>query len=161
MLKRIFASLVMLSLLIPTLTSCGEKTFSHAELYMTLPSSFDAVESAEYDLALTDGEATVGLMRISLVAAMESGIRDTYSPKDFAEFMRDESNIDSEVYTYKDIPYYTVAASSGGRDFYSLYTFYRSKSAYFVIVFTAPKDREEEWREKFLGFADTVNFTDN
>lgn len=160
MLKRILSLILTVGLLIPSLISCDDtREFSHSELVISLPSGFYKEDSSEYDLVLTDGESSVGIMRISLSAAFESGIPDTLSPLDFAEYMLKKSGIDGAVYSYGDVPYYTVTVNGGGGEYYSLYTFYRSKYAYFAIVFSCPKRLEDEWREKFFSYADTVAFT--
>lgn len=159
MIKRIISLLLLLSVAI-TLISCEEdKTFSHKEISLVLTDEFYETDSENYDLLLTDGRVSVAVARISLATSLENGIPDAFDPLDFAEFFLGESGADANIYTFGDIPYYTAYAEREGDELYLLYTFYRSKYAYFVITYTAPRAAESEWRERFLSFADTVYFT--
>ena len=154
-------ALLLLALSLSLLTACTEPmTFSHAELYITLTDDFEETESEGYDLSLSSGDVSFGLIRISRVAAEESGISDTMSPSELAEFTLGEKGKTGacEIYSYSDIPYFTLYEQVGGREYYTLYTFYRSVYAYFIITFAVPRDKEAEYRETLLEYADTVRF---
>lgn len=160
MIKRTVAFFALLVLLFFSLTSCtSEKTFSYAELSIVLDSSFEELSSEQYDLVLEGDGMNVGLKRISLLAAVESGIPDTYSPERFAEYFLSKRGEDAEIFTYGDIPYFSLYESVSGVEFYTLYTFYRSKYAYFIITFAAERQDEGKFREKFFEYANSVYFT--
>lgn len=159
MLRKILASVLLLATIF-SLSSCGSEEFSHAELIITLPSGFSSVESDSYDLVMRDGDVSVSVLRVSLYVAAQQGIPDNLSPRAFAEYIFEARGLEGAVYDYKDIPYFTEYAESALRKLYTLYTFYRSKNAYFIILFTAPRKDEAALRESFLEYADTVKFTD-
>ena len=160
MLKRIIAAILAIFTLALSLSSCArDKTFSHAELSIVLDTSYDQIQSEQYDLLLDNGDSSVGVKRISLYAASLSGIPDSFSPERFAEHVLSERGEPGEVYTYKDVPYFSLYEAVSGKEFYTLYTFYRSKYAYFIIAFATPSDGEGDLRERFFEFADSVYFT--
>lgn len=160
MAKRIISALLLAVLTISHLVSCSsEVTFTHAELAIVLDSSFSSLESEQYDLLLDNEEVSVGVKRISLYAAGQSGIPDSFSPLRFAQFVLDERGETAEIFSYGDIPYFTLYETVSGIEFYTLYTFYRSKYAYFIIAFASLAEDEGEHREEFFGFADSVYFT--
>ena len=160
MLKRTLISAALLIAMLFSLTSCSDKVFSHAEFCITLPSGFSEEESESYDLVMRDGEVSVAVLRISLYAASESGIPDNLSPFAFAEYTSEDRGRAGEIFTYRDIPYFSDYTELSGRKFYTLYTFYRSKNAYFIVLFSSLRSAESEMREKFFEYADTVSFTD-
>ena len=160
MLKRAVASVLFCIILIPSLFSCeSDKTFSHAELSLVLDTSYEEISSEQYDLLVDNGESSIGIKRISLYAAALSGIPDSYSPERFAEHVLSERGDAGQVYTYKDVPYFSLYERVSGKEFYTLYTFYRSKYAYFIIAFATPSENEGDLRERFFELADSVYFT--
>ncbi len=126
---------------------------------MVLDSSFTEFSSEQYDLALEGEGMNVGVKRISLYAASVEGVPDNYSPRRFAEYFLSKRGDEAEIFTYGDIPYFSLSESVSGVEFYTLYTFYRSKYAYFIITFATERARESEYRERFFEYADTVYFT--
>lgn len=159
MVKRILSALILLSLLF-SLFSCGSEDFSYGELVITLPGGFSEEESDSYDLVMSDGDVRVSVLRISLYAAASQGIPDNLSPRKFAEYVYSERDGEGGVFDYGDIPYFTEYAETGSQRLYTLYTFYRSKNAYFTVLFTSPRSEESDLRERFFEYADTVMFTD-
>lgn len=160
MFRRSVSLLLFLSLLF--LFGCSEqRSFSHAELTLTLTDDFTEVESEGYDLALRSDKVSVGVIRISLAAAENSGIPDTMSPEDFALYTLKEKRGEGacDVYSYKDIPYFTLYEAVGGREYYTLYTFFRSVHAYFILTLAVPRADEAEYRETLFEYADSVIFT--
>ena len=160
MLKRAFIAAALTVSLLLSLTSCSDREFSHAELRITLPSGFSEEASESYDLVMRDGDVSVAVLRISLYAASDSGIPDNLSPYAFAEYTSDERGREGDIFIYRDIPYFSDYTEISGRKFYTLYTFYRSKNAYFIVLFSSLRSLESEMREKFFEYADTVSFTD-
>ncbi len=155
MIKRALA-LLLLSVLV--LTSCAsepEYPYSHAELVLPLTEEFYAVEDKSYDAAFTDGEITVAAIRVSFAAALETGIPDTLSAKHFARYWLIETGHSTDVAEYMDIAYtdYTVD------DAYHMVAFYRTRYAYFVILFAAPDAIYLDARPRFIEIMKGVWFT--
>lgn len=182
--RRALYLLLVLTLLFGTLTSCAEKTVSHthAEIVLNIPKKYKEIDPTEpielkyasgkrrelvlasgegTDMAFATDEAIVGVSRLSFVAALESGIPDTMTQKDFAIFNVNISGRECEVLMSGDVPYYSyVTRDAGGNGFYFLVTHYRTKHAYFTVYYVTAEDRADEYRDIFLSYAGAVSFTD-
>lgn len=156
MLKKIATSLLLVLMLI-SLVSCDTE-IAHAELILTLPSEYREIENERFDVAASNGMATVGVARISLAAAKDEGISDTYSQLQLAEYFKLVGGKGGEVYTYQGIPYFTYTDTSGGVEMFCTATFYRTPYAYFYVLYAVPSAEEKYYREDFLEYAASVKF---
>lgn len=160
MLKRtlhLFLSVALLLSVALSLLSC-DRELAHAEIILTLPSEYREIDSDRFDVAATNGTASVGVARISFAAAVEQGISDTYSQLQFAEYFKLISGKDGEVYTYSGIPYFTYTDSTGGDEMFCTATFYRTPYAYFYVLYAVPASEERYYRDAFLEYAAGVKF---
>lgn len=161
--KRII-SLLLLSLLLLSLFACsGTVEFAHAEYTIALPNdyyltSYSSSADFEYDLVMTNGEAYVGVSRLSFVAASQTGIDITMTPGDFAEYCLAVSGVDSSVSKQGDAYYYVYYEVKGGIKYMLLLAFHRSPDAYFTTVFTVKADAERRYISQFIEYADNVKF---
>ena len=159
MTKRILSlMLVIISLL--TLFSCGGEKYSYCEMLLPLGDEFYGVEVEDFDKAFSDGETVVAVLRISFVAANKEGFGEVLTPLEFGRFWNEKCERNADVLSGSGVfysVYYNPSAS--GEDVY-LEAFYRSKNAYFVLLFAAARVDGEEQVEKFLAYASGVRFTD-
>lgn len=159
MIKRNVAFLLAL-LLCFTFVSCSDEptVFSHCELTIPLSESFSEVEDENFDVTYTDGESVVAILRISFEAAVNSGISNLMSAYEFGEYwvMRCEREATVKRGSTVYCEYYD---SQGGREQYYLEAFYRSKYAYFVVLFATAAENEGKNFGKYLEYADGVIFT--
>ena len=162
--KRI-VTVALLCVLIYSLFSCsGANDFTHAEYTITLPGEYYTTTSGsaagdfEYDLVMTNGEAYVGVSRLSFVTASQTGIDITLTPGDFAEYCMELSGTDSVVKQHGDAYYYVYYEERGGVKYMLLLAFHRSPNAYFTTVFTVKADAERRYISEFLEYADSVKF---
>ena len=162
--KRI-VTVALLCVLIYSLFSCsGANDFTHAEYTITLPGEYYTTTSGsaagdfEYDLVMTNGEAYVGVSRLSFVTASQTGIDITLTPGDFAEYCMALSGTDSVVKQHGDAYYYVYYEEAGGVKYMLLLAFHRSPNAYFTTVFTVKADAERRYISEFLEYADSVKF---
>ena len=131
--KRII-SLILALMSVFLLVSCSSE-HTYAEFTLTAPRDYKDYDSkGAYDLAFTDGHATVGVLRISLVSAEQSGLDITFTPGDFAEFYMEKAGVDSVLQMENDVPYYTYFQTVGGIKYYYLAAFYRTEGAYFTVT---------------------------
>ena len=159
--KRVLSLFLIMSLSLTFLVSCKEKKeFTHCEFTFVLDDSFVAEESEEYDLLLTDGEIIISLMRISLDAALSTGISDTYTAKGFAAFFMHKSTKSDTLLTHGDVPYYTYTEKYSGKEFFHTVTFYRSYSAYFVVGYSVAGEDGDKHLDRFLEYASCAYFND-
>ena len=108
----------LLFLILPlalSLVSCSrEVRAEHCELGIILSSDFEPCDTGgAFDLAYSDGELTVGMVRVSYAALVDSGIPATLSVRELAELYRASSGHSKTVFDYGDTVYYTYTA--GGR----------------------------------------------
>ena len=151
MIKRIL-SLLLLLLVLSSLFSCGRETvFTHAEFSLPLPKEFYEVEAENSDMLMTNGEVTVAVSRYSYESEGVPGYLDAEA---FAEYCLEKSGINTKVYMYGDIPYFTYYDSQSGARLYCMVTYYSTPYAYFSVLYATRASLEGEWRERFLTIAD-------
>ena len=156
---RKLLSLVITFTLILSLFSCEEKEdFSHAELNIPLSESFFRVDKENYDAAFTDGALVITVTRLSFAMCFEDGIPDTMNSGEFARFWINRSNIDTEPKKYAGVDIAEYNAKVDGYDYYYLSAFYRTRYAYFVVVFATDSSSREYRRDEILRYASSVYF---
>ena len=157
--KRPVALLIIVIMLI-SLASCSDGGYSYCELSIPLDDGFVAVETEDFDRAFSDGEAVVAILRISFAAANKEGFGEVMTPLEFGRFWTKRCGREADVQNEGGVffaSYYNGGTT--GEDFY-LEAFYRSKNAYFVVLFATTKSNEDEARVKFLDYASKVYFTE-
>ena len=148
MIKKILSLAILISSLV-LLTSCA-RTHTYAEFTLTAPRDYKEYDSdGDYDLAFTDGYATVGVVRISLVTAEKTGLDITYTPGDFAMYYMQLAGINSKLQLEEGIPYYTYFQTVGGRKYYYLAAFYRTEGAYFTVTCTVEESKAIVYIDEF------------
>ena len=158
-----FLSLFLALMLSLSLFSCddGEPMLSHAELRMPLPEGYFESESDVYDALYSNGVYMIALTRISFVAGMlGEGIPETLTDVEFAELYLEKCSRDAEIKT-DVVTYAEYFDVSGSNEYYYLEAFYRSRYAYFAILFVSDADASEAARTDFLDFAKSVYFTND
>ena len=157
LIKKLLA-LLLAALLLVFSVSCGKDTvYSHAELIIGLDSDFKEVENRDFDVTYSNGKYMVAVLRISYVAGMLDGIPETMTTLEFGELwltrcMRVATVMSGEI-TYAE--YYS---GIGAEEHYYFEAFYRSKYAYFAVIFATPEIFSESLREEFLAYTETVIF---
>lgn len=154
---RISALLLLLAMLVCTVGCAKTREHIHCELGISLPREYEKVDIEQYDLAMSNGEAIVGLMRLSFEAALGEGIYSTHSPYAFAELYTVILGMeDTTVEEHGDVPYFTYTRQSSGGDYFYMATFYRTHYAYFIITFICPLELEGGYRVNFLSYTEQV-----
>lgn len=140
------------------LISCSEDGYGHAELVIPLPDTYEAFETESFDAAYTDGKSTAAILRISFEAAYKSGIPDSFMPDEFAAFYMNEVDIDCQISDGGDFAYCEYTVEQKGIEYSYLASFFRSKYAYFIVVFTTDSISYQNEKSAFLEYADGVAF---
>lgn len=162
LIKRSLA-LLLVALISLSLLSCDEDEpmLSHAELRMPLTEGYSETESDVYDALYSNGRYMIALTRISFVAGMlGEGIPETLTDVEFAELYLEKCSRDAEILT-DGVTYVEYSDVSGSDEFYYLEAFYRSRYAYFVILFVSDAALAGVARTDFLDFAKSVYFTND
>ena len=156
--KRSCAALVFL-VLFTSLFSCAEKMdFGHAELRISLPKSFKDFEVQGFDKAYSDGESVVAIYRVSFEAGREDGIPDFLTTEQFARLYLKSTSRKAEIKNHNFTAYYEYTEPAGGENSSYLASFYRSKHAYFLVLFACPERLYSEKLQTFLSYTETVIF---
>ena len=162
--RPLVALLLLLSL---SLSSCGggnEKDgikIEHNELGIVLPRSFSRLDASDsFDIAYSNGEIFVGILRISLDYAAEANMPTTLTPMKLCEYYRRESETEnsSSIAVHGDVPYYSYYDTSSSVRLFCISAFYRTPYAYFIIIFATSPDREAEAREEFFDAMSSVTY---
>ena len=158
MIKKIIA-LALLLLSLPSLFSCdGDIIYGHAELQISLSEDFREFEADSFDVAYTDGKSLVGIVRISFEASFNEGIPDFLTPEQFARLYKTLAKREAEITLHGLTPYYEYTELQDGVKNSYLASFYRSKHAYFAVIFATPEIFYGELKNEFLSYTDTVVF---
>lgn len=158
MIKKIFSFILALAAVI-TLVSCdGEKIFGHAELRLPLSEDFREFEAETFDAAYSDGNILVAVYRVSFAAGMEDGIPETLTPEQFARLYKKSSGRDAEIKKKGLTPYYEYSETQNGVKSCYLASFYRSKYAYFAVLFAAPEGIYSEKLPEIFSYIENVIF---
>lgn len=160
--KRFIASILSFTLFF-FLFSCNDgenKGYAHCEMTIPLPSDFYKISNPEYDVSFTNGSEYVAILRLSYVAAVTSGIPETLTTEEFGEYWLDECERNCDILRFEDVDYCDYAETVDGVDYRYLAAFYRSKHAYFVVLFAVQASDNDSYTTKFLRYAADVYFTD-
>ena len=135
--------------------------FSYCELKIGLSEDFYTVKDENFDAVYSNGKYTVAILRISFVAAVTENIPETMTPYEFGEFWIEKCNRDANIINDGSVycEYYGYG-EDGKEEYFYLESFYRSRYAYFVVLFATDSDLEDVGRVDFLRYAGSVNFTD-
>ena len=158
MVKRILSLILLLSISL-VIVSCGEKSFGHAELSISLSERFEEMENKDFDKTYTNGISVVAIYRISHQAAFNQGISDALTAEQFARLYMNRSERKAEIKFRETTPYYEYTAETDGVKTAYLASFYRSKYAYFLVLFACPEGSFAELKSEFLAYVDSVIFT--
>ena len=159
MIKRILFAFVAL-ITVVSLISCRkeEKIFGHAELRLPLSSDFQEFRAESFDVAYTNGTLVVGAFRVSFDAGAELGIPDFLTAEQFARLYLSETGREAEIKKHGLMPYYEYTEIQDGLQNSYLASFFRSKYAYFIVVFACPSAVYSENLPLFLSYTDSVIF---
>ena len=158
MIKRLLSLLLLLASVF-AVTSCDtDKIYGHAELEIALTEDFREFEAESFDAAYTNGKALVGILRISFDASFNEGVPDFLTPEQFAKFYKTATKREAEIKFHGITPYYEYSEVQDGVKNFYLASFYRSKYAYFAVIFAAPEIFSGELKNEFLSYTETVVF---
>ena len=160
MFKRIFALLCSIALCF-SFISCSRNNgakYSHCEFVIPLTEDFYKVENKDFDVSDSTGDYAVAILRISFVAGINEGIPETLTPYEFGRFWVEKC--DRVAYVNDgELAYCEYYDASGVRELYYLEAFFRSRYAYFVVLFAADSEKDDSARSAFLDYASGVYFT--
>ena len=161
MMRRVIL-LVLAAILVFSLFSCGkdneksEYLHTYCEIAFDLPISFISVESQEFDALFTDGEAFLGITRLSFVATDNSGVLNgSMFPDAVARSYAESQDIDVNIIDEESYSYFVC--TEGG--YYNQFVFYRSKYAHFVVRFMCASEKESKYAKAFMKYAREAIFT--
>ena len=135
--RRILSFVVLCAVFILSLAGCDRMMpVEYCELGIVLNIDFEPYDSGgTFDVAYSDGEVIMGVLRYSFVDCEEYGLLSTLTPQKLAEVYRDKSGKTAEIFTEGDVPYYFYSTSDS---LTYLVSFYRTPYAYYVITYITP-----------------------
>ena len=159
MVKRIVFALVSLIIVFLSVSCSGPK-YKYCELVIPLDLDFEKTENENFDASFTDGETVVAIVRISFVAAYNEGIPETLTPHEFGKFWVRKCQRNANVVNEDGVSFCTYYEENEGDEFFYFESFFRSRSAYFVVLFATSKSNEEAGRAAFLDCSSKIYFTE-
>lgn len=158
MIKKIISAFLALLLCFSFASCSDEPVYSHCELTIPLPNSFSKIENQDFDVTYTDGETAVAILRISFEAGLNSGISNLMSASEFGEYWLERCEREASIVKGSTV-YCEYYETQGSHEQYYLEAFYRSKYAYFVVLFATAAENREKNVGKYREYADGVIFT--
>ena len=158
--RRGIAFLVSLVLAI-SLFSCSEPdvdmTYRHeyCELALNLPTSYTEGKSDSFDVIFTNGEAVVGIQRLSFQGVENDDLDGSMFPEKVARKYAEKNALEVEITDKEDHSYFTYTDGA----YYNLIAFYRSKYAHFIVRFMCIEEKENIYSADFLRFSSEAKFT--
>ncbi|MBO7304176.1 MAG: hypothetical protein J6V09_03055 [Clostridia bacterium] len=156
--KKLLLVLICIAVLF-SLSSCGGPKYSHRELVLNLPDSFEIKKSSDFDAVYTDGELFIGVLRISFAAALADKIPETMTATEFGELWNDRCQRYADVQNERGVTFSEYYDSYEGTDGYYFEAFYRSEYAYFVVLFATPVSYENIKREEIFTYAEGIEWS--
>ena len=156
MLKKIITAILIVTALMSAVSCGGKNSFTCADLTLTFDKGFYEQESGEYDLLVTNGQATAALTRLSFVDAMSQNISGAMSADAFAKYLLLKKGQTAEVFMRKEYAYCTYREKTEDGELYCMATFYRTAYAYVVVMYATAASYESQYREKFFEYADSA-----
>ncbi len=141
--------------------SCNEKTentgyrYSYAELAFDLPLNYADMKSDSFDALFTNGEAFIGVSRLSFYGVENDDLDGSMFPETVAEKYAQKNSLDVEIEVRESFAYFSY--SEGG--YFNFMAFYRSKYAHFIVRFTCIDEKSERYEPLFLKYAEEARFT--
>lgn len=160
---KVFIAFLLCFLLAFSFFSCsGNQTnpYSHCEYNLSLPNNFYKIENPQFDVSFTNGKEYVAILRISYAAAIKSGIPETYTADEFGLYWLKECDRSCDMLKFEDVDYCDYVETVNDEEFFYLAAFYRSKHAYFVVLFSSSNKDAETSKDVFLRYAADAYFTD-
>ena len=159
MLKRVLALFLSVFVFLSVI-SCEKEDFSHCEMTVPLTDKFERIYSESFDAAFSDGVLSVALLRISFEAAELDGIPISMSSEKFARFWLQNSGRYADVFLHNGVDCAEYKDTENGALYSTVSAFYRSKYAYFVLIFTVNEFDFESYRDSIYEYISGVYFTD-
>lgn len=154
-------ALLLFFITVFSLWSCkSEPSFYHAEMVIPLPDEYSITENSDFDKTFTNGESAVAVLRISFAAAINEGIPDTFGADEFALLWLIKNDREAQMQVKDGVDFCEYYENVLGVEYYYLAAFYRSHHAYFVVLFTTNRAKEEAYRVKFIEYATEIYFKD-
>ena len=159
MIKKTLA-LILVILTCLSIISCSEDpvVFSHCELTIPLAEDFYEISDENFDVSYTNGASVVAILRISHDAAVNEGISNLLTAYEFGEYWIERCERDTNLISGGGAVWCDYYDGEGTAARYYLEAFYRSKHAYFAVIFATPEIFYGELKNEFLSYTDTVVF---
>ncbi len=160
MLKKTLILILAVSLCLG-FASCNKKPrYSHAELVLPLTDDFNESENDSFDASFTNGQIAVAILRISFVGAEVEGFGEALNETQFGNFWLKKCDRVADIEEYHGVSFCEYTEQAYGKSYSYLVAFYRSLSAYFVVMFATEENIYDEHRQKILEYARGVRFLD-
>ena len=160
--KRIVISILIFALSVPFFVACSDEpevdmSYRHAycEIAFDLPQNYTEMPSDTFDALFTNGQATVGITRLSFVGVEGDDLDGSMFPDKVARKYAEKNSLDVSFTDKTDHTYFEYR--DGG--YYNLIAFYRSKYAHFIVRFTCTEEKESVYAKEFERFASDAIFT--
>ncbi len=160
MLKKTLIFLLTLAVAL-AFSSCDDEKdkdsgyrYTYTEIAFDLPYDYTEAKSDSFDAFFTNGEAFIGVSRLSFAGVENDDLDGSMYPDKVAEKYAEKNSLDVTIENRETYSYF--AYSDGG--YFSVIAFYRSKYAHFIVKFMCIEEQRGEFESEFLKYADGAKF---
>ena len=160
--KRRVIAILLFALCLSSFVSCSDEPevdmsyrHTYCEIAFDLPIDYADMPSDTFDALFTNGQATVGITRLSFAGIEGDDLDGSMFPDTVARKYAEKNELDVTFTDKTDHTYFEYR--DGG--YYNLIAFYRSKYAHFIVRFTCTTEKEGEYAQDFVRFAAEARFT--
>ena len=156
-------TVVLIALLLAALTlaACtpAEKLYSDKGFNITLPGNFRPYDAEAYDVCFENNKCVVFALREPFDAADGFG---GLTLKEYAEIVLEANGLDEPITETDKYVYFEYEGQDGGEGEPYLYLAccFKAEDAFWLVQFSALKSDYAQYRDRMLGWGDTVYFTE-
>lgn len=149
------------------LTGCAfledEKTYEVNGIKITMANDMVEKDLVSQTAYLEGDEVIFTALKESFTDLSQVGITEESALKDYANLILTGNKLDSKVIEddTNNVTYFTYEKEISGKDFYYLASVYKANDAFWLVNFACEKKNADEYKDKFLKWASTVEFYEN
>lgn len=148
------------------LTGCAfledEKTYEVNGIKITMANDMVEKDLVSQTAYLEGDEVIFTALKESFTDLSQVGITEESTLKDYANLILTGNKLDSKVIEdANNVTYFTYEKEISGKDFYYLASVYKANDAFWLVNFACEKKNVNEYKDKFLKWASTVEFYEN
>ena len=154
--KRLFRIFSLFLVLLLIVGCSNTKVFEENDFKITLSNSFKKGELESVTYYYESDEALVTALKESFEDLSIVGISKDSTIEDYVKLIIESNEKDDHYELKGNYAYFEYEATVDGSDFYYIAVTYKGKDAFWLVNFMCTKEDKNNYKNKFLDWADSV-----